>query len=333
MRGNIDRLAEKLKEAGQVELVSHMNPDGDTIGSALATQRILDRLGIPSRVYCRDRAPEPVDFLPGAAEILPLTSLPEHPQVLMFLDCADYDRVASPGDPGRESLDRAFTGADVTLQMDHHVTNPGYCGENVVENTSAAGVLVHELARSLNVPLDREIAECLYVALATDTGNFTQNNTDSASMRVMADILETGFDLVPVCRRLFTERRPQQARLIGEALRTLTFAENGHVAFMSVSREAMERAGARDADAENLVNFARDITGVHMAFLARETQDGIRVNIRSIAPWTIHETALSLGGGGHRQASGVTLKEHTLEAAVQEIAGRLAESHRQQEKA
>lgn len=329
MRDRLESAADVLGRAGEVAIVCHLNPDGDAIGSSLALKLLLESLGKKADVYNRDRVPDTLRGLEGWEQVQSLDRLPEHPELLVFLDCADYARVAGKDS---EALDRAFAGASCRLQIDHHGTNPLYCDINVVEPLPATAVLIWRLAKLMGVSLARPLAECLYAALSTDTGNFTQDNTDAECFGMMEELMQAGIRLVPLCRALFAERSRAQVQLIAVALSSIRYSEDGRVTCMYLDRETMEKSGARNEDTDTLVNFSRDIVGVDMTFLARETPDGIRISLRAVAPWRVDGVASAFGGGGHAQASGCTIHEGLAEA-VEKVWQACIQSHRTQEDA
>ena len=171
----------------------------------------------------------------------------------------------------------------------------------------------------LGVEADREIAECLYTGISTDTGNFLQDNTNEDALRVVAAIQHTGFSQAELGRRLFAERRPEQVALITRALQTLRYDARGAVTCMMLTRSDFEETGALSEDADTIVNFGRDIRGVHMAMLARETEDGVKMSLRSIAPYQVNGVAKAFGGGGHEQASGCTVRGMSLKDAADAV--------------
>ena len=320
-REGLMAIAEELKAARRVAIAAHLNPDGDCIGSALAMRLILRKLGKEADVFDRDKVPDNLMFLAGADTVRPLGDAEGAYDALLCVDCAELSRIVSFAVPGqKEQLDRLMGLCARVLQIDHHPTNPLYGDVQAVDGSAAATcVLIHDLMGMLDVEADREIAECLYTGISTDTGNFLQDNTNEDALRVVAAIQHTGFSQAELGRRLFAERRPEQVALITRALQTLRYDARGAVTCMMLTRSDFEETGALSEDADTIVNFGRDIRGVHMAMLARETEDGVKMSLRSIAPYQVNGVAKAFGGGGHEQASGCTVRGMSLKDAADAV--------------
>lgn len=308
-REGLQAVAEILKGSRRIAIAAHLNPDGDCIGSALAMRLILRRMGKEADVFDRDKVPDNMMFLAGADTVRPLSAAEGPYDVLLCVDCADLQRIVSFSVPEqKEQFDRLLGMCGKVVQIDHHGTNPCYGDAWAVDGDAAAAcVLVYDIMGLLGVSVDREIAECLYTGISTDTGNFLQDNTNEGALRVVAAIQGTGFSQAELGRKLFAERRPAQVALISRALQTLRYASDGGVTCMTLTLADFEETGALPEDADTIVNFGRDILGVHMAMLARETAEGIKMSLRAIAPYRVNDVAKSFGGGGHAQASGCTL--------------------------
>ena len=186
-------------------------------------------------------------------------------------------------------------------------------------HAAAACVMIYDLMEDLGVAPTEGIARCLYAGISTDTGNFLQDNTNADALRVVAALQKTGFRQAELGRVLFAERRPQQVALLTRALGTLRYGADGHATCMVITLKDFEETGALPEDADTLVNFGRDIRGVHMALLARETEDGVKMSLRSISPYHVGDTARSFGGGGHDRAAGCTLRGMDTETAVEKV--------------
>ena len=218
-------LCSSIHDAQSILLISHIFPDGDTCGSALALRRALLSLGKDVACCCEHSVPDIYTMLDGADTIV-------HPDALagrafdlaISIDVADEGRMGS----GCAAL---FVAARRTAQIDHHGTNPCYADTNVIRSPlSATGVLVTELLDALEVPFDRKIAECLYVAVATDTGNFKQANADAAAFSVAARCIGCGFDIAAISRRVFDLKPVCQVKLFGAALSSLQTSHGGEMA-------------------------------------------------------------------------------------------------------
>ncbi len=329
----LEAIAEVLKSSARIAVAAHLNPDGDCIGSALALRLILQAMGKTADVYDRDKVPDNLTMLAGSNEVRQLDAPQGRYDVLVCVDCADLSRVADPSVPTQaQALKALMEACDDFLQIDHHPSNPGYARINAIDgNAAATAVMIHELMELLDVKATPEIAECLYTGVSTDTGNFLQDNTNEDALRVVAALQVTGFNQAAIGRKLFAERRPEQLALITRALNTLRYDESHHVTCMLLTLRDFEETGALSEDADTIVNFGRDIAGVHMAMLARETHEGVKMSLRSIAPYTVSEVAKRYGGGGHAMAAGCTVHGMGVQEAADAVFEDLQMFCRQQE--
>ncbi|MCL1965147.1 MAG: bifunctional oligoribonuclease/PAP phosphatase NrnA [Firmicutes bacterium] len=294
-------LTEALKAAGRIALIVHIAPDGDTCGSALALCRALVLMGKHVTVLCDDPVPKLYVHLEGADKVV----TPGQAEGAIF----DLAVAVDVGDLSRMGKSRAvFEGAKRTAQVDHHATNPGYAQINLTRSPlSATAVLVMEVIDSLGVPLDGKMAECLYVAAATDTGNFKQRNTDVAAARLASRCMEAGLDLQDITRRLFDLRPLSQSRLLGRALLNMTMHAGGKIAVMRLSKADFEETGALAEHTEGIVNFALNTAGVEIACLMAQPGDRVKCSFRSLPPHDVSRAAALFGGGGHSQAAGCVM--------------------------
>ena len=308
----LEKIIDAIAAARSIALVSHVNPDGDTIGSALALKLGLDKLGKATALFCQDKVPDNLAFLRGVDECrAPEDAAGERFDLLICVDVADVDRM------GRCAalVERCAH----TAQVDHHGTNPNYAEDNCVDaEAPATALVVHELLERLGVTVDRDIAACLYVAISTDTGNYAYNSTSAEAFRVTAELLEAGLPLSEINRRLYRQRELPQVRLLQKSLRSLTFHCGGAITSMALTRQDFEACGALAEHADTLVNYGLDIEGVRMAVLARETRNPgeVKLSLRAVEPDSVSEVAQSMGGGGHAQAAGATVHGTTLEECV-----------------
>ena len=302
-----------LQHANSILLCTHAQPDGDAIGSTLAMGLALKSMGKQVTILDADPVPGYMRFLPGEETFVQ----PEAVQgktfdVALAIDTATVELLGASKD--------AFFAAPVTLVMDHHPDNPRYAMLNVVDGkASAAGGFVYRYLRAFNIPLTKEIAACLYCALSTDTGNFRFQNTNAETFSIMAELMEAGLDLPAVARPIHQLREEPHLRLLGRALASLKLCAGGKCACMRLTQADYQAAGALPEHNSNIVNYALDIPGVEMAFLAEERENGIvKASLRALPPWNVAEIARAFGGGGHKLAAGLRLPG-TLDGLCREL--------------
>ncbi len=289
-----------LKNANSILLCTHAQPDGDAIGSTLAMGLALRSLGKQVTLLDADPVPGQMLFLPGAADFVqPDAVKGKSFDAALAIDTATAELMGA--------CRGAFFAAPVTMIMDHHPDSPRYAAYSVVDGgASAAGCVVFRCLKALGIPLTPEIAVCLYCAISTDTGNFRFQNTNAEAFSIMAELMKAGLDLPAAARPLHQLRETPQARLLGRALNSLRVFGNGKCACMRLTREDYRAAQALPEHNINIVNYALDIPGVEMAFLAEERENGqVKASLRALPPWNVAEIARSFGGGGHTLAAGL----------------------------
>ena len=302
-------LLDAIGKAERILLCAHVSPDGDTIGSTLALRGALLKMGKQVEAVCADEVPQLLMFLPGADKVCsPVQFKGKSFDLAIALDVADRYRL---GDCAP-----LFFATGFTAQIDHHGTNPGYADINVVsEHASATGVLIYELIHRLAVNLDTEIATGLYTAIATDTGNFSFDNTTADAFQVMGELMTYGLPIAKLNRILFRERSREQVLVLAKALSTLAFHHGGQITGMQLSQADLDTCAAKPEHAESIVNYGIDITGVKMTFLAREVDGGTKFSLRAVEGCNVASLAARFGGGGHALASGCTMNAGLPEAA------------------
>ncbi|HPT97185.1 MAG TPA: bifunctional oligoribonuclease/PAP phosphatase NrnA [Armatimonadota bacterium] len=310
----LEMAAEALHSAAKVLLACHVNPDGDTMGSALALGLALHSTGKEVTLVCADEVPLPYRFMPGSDSFL--RAVPEEAfDVAVALDCDGERRLGS--------LAPAVRRAPCVIEIDHHTGTDRFGDIVAVDSTAAAtAVLVYELIRLLAQPITADIATNLFVGIMTDTGSFRFANTRARSLRIAAELVDCGADPYQIADHVYETRSRGATLLLGQALNSLRLYQEGQIATARLTAEDFESAGASDADTEGIVNHVRAIAGVQIALLLREINGKVRVSLRSREPVDVAEIAREFGGGGHRVAAGCTIplpiaqaEERLLDAA------------------
>jgi phosphoesterase RecJ-like protein len=305
-----------LHEAPAWVVVPHLGPDADTLGSSLAMAGLLRALGKPAWVACQDAVAGRYDYLPGAADVV-VNALPADLPAgagAIACDAATFDRLGAMGPliADRRPL----------VNIDHHVSNPGWGSHNLVDAASAAtGEVVYMLYDHFGVPVDRDAAVCLYAALVTDTGGFRFPATTRRTMAVAAELLATGIDAPAIGAAIYERRSAASLRLLGLALASLRVGAAGRLAWITVPLSMFEQAGAREDEADPIAEKLREIAGVECLFVARESRDGgVRVSLRSKGRVDVNRIAQTCRGGGHVQAAGCTIYRPLAEVEAHLVA-------------
>lgn len=296
---DVPALLEAVKKAECIVIGTHINPDGDAVGSSLAVGHALKRMGKQVTWACDDPVPGKLHFLSGAEHFVKADALQGKAFDLGFaVDAADAGRLGKVGD--------VLLGCPTVVQVDHHPTNPGYAMVNAVDGAAAAaGCVVYRLLKALGCPITLEIAKCLYCAISTDTGNFSFENTDGEAFAIVAELVRVGLPLNEMSRNLFLLQEEAHIRLLGRALQTLRLFGNGQCACMQLTPADYQAAHASGEHSDGIVNYAMNLWGVKMAYLADEKENGmVKVSLRAIPPYNVARVAQKFGGGGHVLAAG-----------------------------
>lgn len=317
---NIAALAEFLRAQDDIAVIGHVSPDGDAAGSCIAVKLALEALGKRAVAVLPGGLPARYAFLPDGESIRDEDApLPFAPQCALAVDVASPDRLG----PARE----LFEACPQRAVLDHHASNPGFAPLSVVDGRrAAAGELVLELIGALGVALTPALADNLFAAISTDSGNFNFDNTSGDTLRAAAACVDAGADVEELTRALYRTRRVQKTKLLGLVLSGLELDCGGRLALARVTPDMYARADARREDTDGIVNYLIEAEGVEIALLveARGPEE-TKFSLRSVAPWDVtREIAGPLGGGGHERAAGVTL-EQPLEEAIETVRARARE--------
>jgi len=295
------KIIEKLKEEQSFYLISHMLPDGDSIGSLLAMGEGLRSIGKEVRMFTPGHIPRKYTFLQGSSLILHEVLLEDPTITIIVLDSSDLDRLGL----FKEEVSKSSQ----IINIDHHITNQLFGTLNLVDsNAAATGEIIYHIMEKLQVELTESIAEALYVAIATDTGSFKYDNTTPETHRVVATLLEQGLSPGILSQIIFDERPLSFYILLKEALSTLELYEDRKIAIMTLSKDIRERSGATTDDLDGIVNYTRNIEGIELGILFyADGSDEVKVGFRSR---TIDVSVLAgkLNGGGHARAAGCRMK-------------------------
>jgi phosphoesterase RecJ-like protein len=297
-----------LDRAKVYALVTHVNPDGDAIGSQVGLGRYLRSLGFEVRIVNQDVTPPELRFLEFDGPFAEGYDPARHDG---FLDAADAVVLVDNSAPDRlgrmEGAVRARTAK--TFCIDHHPARTTPWAVNLIDTSaSATAVLVHELVRAGDATPDRAAAEALYAGLATDTGFFRFNSTSPRAFRVAAELLEAGADPTRCYREVYERNTPAYTRLLGRALAGLSLAGGGSVATVGITIGMIDACGAAGVDTSEFTTPLLAVDGVRVAILFRELPGGkVKVSLRSKGEIDVQRMAAEYGGGGHRNASGIVM--------------------------
>jgi bifunctional oligoribonuclease and PAP phosphatase NrnA len=309
----IEGAAEVLRRGQRFVVTSHLNPDGDALGSMLAVVHLLRDNGKEAIPFHCDPVPGPFLFLPGADEVTADLNIPGPFDALVVVDVGERDRVPA-------KLPVEVEEAKV-LVIDHHQQHGDYGDVVWRRRASAVGEMMVELARYLEWEVSIRFAECAYTAILTDTGSFRYSSTTAESLSSAAFLLGVGVQPWKVASAVYESWPDCRVRLLGDVLSTLRVECEGRYASLVVLQSMLAARGATVDMSEGFVNEGRRIAGVEVSALFRERgPDRFRVSFRSRGRVDVSQIALQLDGGGHKNAAG-----GTAQGPLEDVRARVAE--------
>lgn len=298
MSNAFQQIVDAVREKQRFVVTSHSRPDGDSIGSALAFAYAVRALGKEVLVVNKDAAPPPLMTFPGVADITIADRVTGEFDAAVIMECGDLAR------PGVGGLDQYFL-----INIDHHPGNTGYGALNWYDESAAAcGEMVYDLIKALGVPMTKEIATHIYLAILTDTGSFHYSNMSPRTFRISAEMLEAGVDPVAVARAVYDSNNMGRLRLFGAVLNAMQVDATGRIAIVYLDHAMARAAGGTYDDTDGLINLPLTVKEIQSVVFFKQTEgDTYRVSMRSKGDIDIGSIAKEFGGGGHKNAAGCSV--------------------------
>jgi phosphoesterase RecJ-like protein len=305
-------------------ITSHIGIDGDGLASELALARVLKRMGKRVQILNDSGTPHVYEFLPGVKKIerYPQVS-PRGHEVTVILDAGKFERVGSLKE--EISLSR-----DTVINIDHHRSNKGFGTVSLIDPLiSSVGESLFEFFKWAKLKIDKTTALLLYVAILTDTGRFTYDNTTARTHRNIGELLEYRIRPEVVANEIYRRLTRGQVELLRRALGTLSYTEDGKVAHITLLRKDFDQTAMSALETQEFVEIPRSIDGVRVGIYFRETRETgtVKVSMRSNGGIDLNSFARRFGGGGHKSASGITLHT-TIDDAKRKILASLSKAIR-----
>lgn len=299
---------DRVEQGQSFLLTTHMNPDGDAIGSIVGLGRFLLSRGKQVRLVNQDGVPANLAFLLEDGPPVEVFDPERHGDLLASVDCVVLADNSAPDRLGRMEQPMLAV-RDRTLCIDHHPTRGTPWAWNVlVRGACATAAIVYELTAAVGWRPDLAAAQALFVGIATDTGFFRFNSTSARAHEIAAALLAVGVEPARCYQQIHERNSEAYTRLLGLALADLRLEGEGTVASLRITREMVERCRAGDVDTSEMTTALLSMDGVWVASLFRELPDGrVKVSLRSKGDVDVHRLATEFGGGGHRNASGIVL--------------------------
>ncbi len=298
----IKKIVDVIKNNKSFLLTTHINPDGDAIGSELALGICLANMGKEVTIFNQDDTPAVYRFLPNVEKIIHQLNSTGDFDYVFLLDSADIER---RGTDFNDILSEIRI-----INIDHHITNT-YFGElNMVDkNASATGELIYRIIKEIPAEITLPIATNIYTAILTDTGSFHYSNVTAKSFEISGEMIELGVSPWKVAEAVYENRSSAKLRLLGLALNTLEMFEGGMIGAITVDQFMLGQTNATLDDTEDFVNYPRSIASVKVALLFKEvSEDCFKLSLRAKGEVNVAEIAGHFGGGGHKNAAGFMIR-------------------------
>lgn len=307
--------ARMLAAQDKIMIITHVSPDGDTLGSGFALYHALSAMNKRVCVVNSDRITPKYCFLSGAKSVLRPQFEPQ------FIVAVDVGSVNLIGKELEEYVDR------IDMCIDHHPSNSRYAKYNLIDaHAAATGEIMLDVITAMHAPMSREIADALYTAISTDTACFRHSSTTATTLRKAARTIELGADIEKLNNYLFVVKSKQLFELERLAMDNIRFYRNSTIAVMPITLEMMKKSGATEDDTDGIATLPRQIQGVEVGITMREVKENeYRISARSDGRINVSAICQRLGGGGHVRASGARLTGSTDEIIERIVAEVLAE--------
>ena len=310
LHADLSRVRDTLLQGHSFLLTSHAHPDGDSLGSQLALAGALQQLGKQVRIINSDPAPALYAFLPDMSTIEIAAAVEDPFDAVVVLECSTLSRPGVAGLEGR-----------LLINIDHHAGNVMYGDINWHDvSACACAEMVFELIEALGAHLTPTLATHLYVAILTDTGSFRHAHITARTFEICRRVAETGVDDAGVAAQVYTNGSLGRLRLTGMLLDRMQLEHDQRIAVLALNDAMLAEAGCDSDDLEGIVNLPLAARDVRAVIFLKETDDGLRVSLRSKDAVDVRQVAVSFGGGGHLNAAGFTVEHPTPETRGQMIA-------------
>ena len=315
-----EKILEVIRDAGHCVVTTHVQPDGDAVGSLLAMADMLEKMGKRVFAYLDEPISHLYDFLPGSRKLISdidrLQTFVDEAGVdicAIALDCGEADRMGH--------YKQKFLRISPFVVVDHHLSHQNFGDYRWVDpQRSSTGEMVYEISEALGQTPSYEGAFALYVAICTDTGSFRYECTGARTFEIAGRLVDLGVNPNQVAGLIYDNYSPERLDLMQQVLATLELIEDKQIACIHVTREMFDRSGALAQDVEGFIEYARSISPVKVAVFIKETRsDIISVSLRAKGECNVASIAKHFGGGGHRNAAGCKFPADSIESVREKV--------------
>lgn len=311
----------KILNAKHTVVVSHMHPDGDTIGSSLALYTLLHSFGKRVSLFnaTAQELPKAFDFLDGFHKFS--NTLPKFFDCLISCDCGSFDRLGVP------------RGDYTLINIDHHISNDNFGDENIVlRDHSSTGMVVYEFLKDNQVSINKPAACALYAAIGDDTGFFRYGSIGAKTFEVASELIHLGANPQEIAAQILSRKSLAKTRLDAYVLSNFELHHDAQIASIFISKETLAKTGAKRSDAKNIISSLRDIVNVKIALMLLEQDDHWKISLRSQSDVDLSYLSFEYGGGGHKNAVGFSLPLADPKSALNKIIKSLKKENNSDEK-
>ena len=313
----LSQIAKFILEGKKIGITYHVSPDGDAVGSVLALFNALKSLNKDCYILSKDTLSDNLKFLKSSDEVTGEIIEPDdETDIVVVLDCGNLERVSA-------NL-KKFTGTIVNI--DHHLSNDKYGDVNYIDsNAAATAEIVFELLNLMGINFEeansviKDIGTCMYTSIVTDTGGYRHSNVTERTHKISAVLKKIGVDNTFIYQSLFDNKDFSRIKLIGKALSSMQLILNGKVALLELDKDFTEDLGIDIGDTSDIISYGLQIKGVEVTLLLKEVEDGVKASLRAKSYVDVRKIAEVFGGGGHIRASGIKIKNMSMEEAKYEI--------------
>ena len=290
----LKKFKEQLDKSNSIALISHLDPDGDNLGSLTALTKCLMNYGKKVYPIEFDKIPDNLSFLPNLSYLTDNTNI--QIDMLICLDCANYERLGN--------IASLFNSSATSVNIDHHMSNELYADINIVKKGfSSTCELVFDIIEELNLPMDKEIAQSLLTGISTDTGRFLYQSTTSDTLMKSSKLIKFGADMMEINTRVYQSKKFEAQVLENEILSNTEFY-NQTVSISHVTTKQLEKYNVEISDIDNVINVYRDTDRIVLSvFIKQKSENEYKISFRSKGDINVGQIAKSLGGGGHKNAA------------------------------
>ena len=305
----LDNILEEINKANSIVILTHENPDGDAVGTALALYNALKQYGKNPDIIIPEYS-KVFEFLPGIDDIKKESNVEKY-DLAISVDCATIKML--------NGFANYFESAKMKIDIDHHGTNTMYGDINFVNPVApACAQILITILEYFGMEITKDIGSCILTGIITDTGGFKYSGVTAETFEFVAWLLNKGVNVSKIYRQVLQVKTKANFELHRIASDRIEFLEDGKIAFTYITEEDEQKVGAQNGDHEGIVEVGRDIEGVEVSIFVRQTEKGCKVSLRSNDYVNVSDVCLMFGGGGHQKAAGALI-QGTIEQVKEKL--------------